>query len=308
LHYNWVGGNAVLVVTGDLIDKLPTGSLNVINMLRELQESAAGRGGRVIVTMGNHEAEFLSKNDVFKKKTKDFRDELAAAEIAQKNPNLNPDRVANCEGDLGQWLCQLPVAARVGDWFFAHGGYTQGRSIEKISKDIADDFILNNNGFKTGQLIGPESILEAGLDDTGPGGKPWVFVGQPGTTPENLLKQYTNALGVRHIVQGHKPGKVDFKHGLERPRGEMFHAYGLLFLIDADMGEGTDNFNDDSNGAALRIQVNWIAGSSTAVPEPPPEPPCFTITTKAIAIKKDGSQKPFWEGTVQKRESGAPCR
>ena len=276
---NWIGGNAVLVVIGDLIDKQKTGSLKVINLLRALQTDAAREGGRVIVTMGNHEAEFLSKKDKFRNKTKDFRDELTAA--SQTNPDLNPDRVANCEGDLGQWLCQLPFAARVGEWFFCHAGYTNNRNIPTITSDIVNDFALN--GFKAEQLVGDQSILEAGLDNKGPGRLPWVFNGNDNNNPEETLKQFTRTLGVRHIVQGHRPGNVNFRNGLERPRGEMFQAYKLLFLIDTDMGTRTD----DSKDAVLLIH-------NTRTPMPP-QPNCYWITTHATAIKKDGSQKPLWE-------------
>jgi hypothetical protein len=298
----WKGGNAVLVVVGDLIDSKfqPNGSLPVITVLRQLQALAAREGGQVIVTMGNHEAEFLE--DWNGDKTAKFRDELAASAIQQKNDDLKPDRVANCQGDLGQWLCQLPIAARVREWFFAHAGYTKNRDIPTINSDIANDFKLN--GFKAKQLVGKQSILEAGLDETGPGNKPWVFVGQPGTTPENLLNQYTKTLGVRHIVQGHKPGKVDFKNGLERPRGEMFQAYGLLFLIDGDMNTHLDSGDDDNYGAALRIRRTSTAMANDTTPQPY----CISTTTQAIAIKKGGSQKTLWEETERKTSSGEPCR
>src|SRR5215831_1544292 len=55
----WTGGRAVLVVPGDMIDKW-TDSLGVITLLRTLQKDAAAQGGRVIITMGNHEGEFLA--------------------------------------------------------------------------------------------------------------------------------------------------------------------------------------------------------------------------------------------------------
>ena len=63
----WAGGRAVLVVTGDMIDK-GSNSIDVIVLLRTLQAQAESQGGRVIVTMGNHEAEFLA--DPLGKKTK----------------------------------------------------------------------------------------------------------------------------------------------------------------------------------------------------------------------------------------------
>jgi hypothetical protein len=297
---DWLGGKAVLVVIGDLIDKNSTGALKVINLLRALQTDAARKGGQVIVTMGNHEAEFLAGEgckDGNMKCMTDFVRELKAA-------GMEPEDVANCKDDLGQWLCQLPIAARVGEWFFCHGGYTANRSIPEINSDIAQGF--KDNGFKTKQLVGKQSILEAGLDpETGPNNLPWVFNGKAGTNPEDTLKRFTKKLGVRHIVQGHKPGSVDFGKKLKRNRGEMFQAYGLLFLIDADMGTGEDNSNDDSNGAALRIQITWTGMANDTTPKPY----CFTVTTQAIAIKKDGSQKTLWEETELKMEkSGEPCK
>ena len=55
----WTGDKAILVVPGDMIDKW-NDSIGVITLLRTLQSDAASHGGRVVITMGNHEAEFLA--------------------------------------------------------------------------------------------------------------------------------------------------------------------------------------------------------------------------------------------------------
>ena len=302
--WGWKGGNAVLVVVGDLIDSKfqSGGSLTVIEKLRELQELAAREGGQVIVIMGNHEAEFLENWN--RDKTAKFRDELTAA-------GLTPQSVANCQGDLGQWLCNLPLAARVGEWFFAHAGYTKGRSIAQLNSDIARSF--NNereNGFKAPEINGDNSILNADLDNESTRSKSWFREGNSATNPEEVLRRYATALGVRHIVQGHKPGKVDFGNNLKRKSGEMFHAYGLLFLIDGDLNSVLDGSDDDNYGGALRIhltgETSMIAGSPTT--------PCYKTTTQAIAIKKGrpasqfASQKTIWQETLEKTASGEPCR
>lgn len=293
----WTGGNAVLVVVGDLIDSKfqPGGSLPVIKWLRQLQALAAREGGQVIVTMGNHEAEFLE--DWNRDKTAKFRDELTAA-------GLNPQSVANCQGDLGQWLCNLPLAARVNDWFFAHAGYTKGRTISQLNSDIARSFNdERENGFKAPEITGENSILNADLDNAGPGGKPWFRDGKSGTIPEEVLRRYATALGVRHIVQGHKPGKVKFPiaDGSEvtRQRGEMFHAYGLLFLIDGDMNSYVDSGVDDNYGGALRIHV---FGRLILVAPKGPRPGrtvCMEYTS-AIAIQKNGTQRSLLELSEEK--------
>jgi len=54
----WTGGNATLVIAGDLINK-GHGSVPIIDMIRQLQKQAPKSGGKVIVTLGNHEADFI---------------------------------------------------------------------------------------------------------------------------------------------------------------------------------------------------------------------------------------------------------
>src|SRR5262245_26297097 len=72
----WTGGKSVLVITGDMIDKWKH-SLKVIALVQKLEENAATKGGRVIVTMGNHEAEFLANPNG--SKTLEFANELKQA-------------------------------------------------------------------------------------------------------------------------------------------------------------------------------------------------------------------------------------
>ena len=58
--YAWAGGKRTLVSVGDLIDKGPQ-SLEVLDLMMSLQAGARAAGGDVIVTLGNHEAEFLAR-------------------------------------------------------------------------------------------------------------------------------------------------------------------------------------------------------------------------------------------------------
>lgn len=235
----WAAAKSVLVVTGDMIDKWHN-SLDVIALLQALQTSAAAQGGQVIITMGNHEAEFLA--DPHGDKTEEFGDELKAAGLKRKD-------VAVCQGDLGKFLCELPIAARVNDWFFSHGGNTNNQTIEALSAAIEAGFA--KDGFATQELIGDNSILEARLNDKGPNGLPWFDNGSLTTDPQTLLARYAQALGVHHIVQGHQPGKVKFPDGQKRNQDDLFQRYGLLFLIDTGMSRGVDG--DTSGGGALHI-------------------------------------------------------
>lgn len=245
----WIAGKSVLVVVGDMIDK-GHDSLGVIALLRALQNDAARQGGQVIITMGNHEAEFLA--NPLGDKTQDFAQELKAA-------HLDPVEVAHCAGDLGQFLCALPVGVRVNDWFFSHGGNSGNQTIAGLSAAIESGFA--SAGFATPQLIGDNSILEARLNKNGPAGMPWFMNGSKATDPKSLLQQYASKLGVRHIVEGHQNGSVKFPDGNDRKDQALFQRFGVLFLIDGGMSRGIDGSN--SPGGALRI--DGPAGQSQAV-------------------------------------------
>ena len=269
----WAAGKSVLVVTGDYIDKWHD-SLKVIELLQALQNAAAAQGGRVILTMGNHEAEFLA--DPHGSKTKEFGDELKAA-------GLKRNDVADCKGELGKFLCELPIAARVNDWFFCHGGNTANQSIAALSSAIEAGFA--KNGFATPVLIGDNSILEARLNKKGPGGLPWFDAGSSRTDPQNLLTEYAAALGVHHIVQGHQPGDVKFPDGQQRKEEDMFQRYGLLFLIDTGMSQGIDG--SKSTGGALRITGRK--------------------NQQAIVICANGKQQLLWESEKQPAINAQHC-
>jgi hypothetical protein len=268
----WTAGNAVVVFTGDMIDKGPD-SLGVIALLRALQTAAAAQGGRVIITMGNHEAEFLA--DPHGDKTDEFGKEL-------KKAGLKRNDVAGCQGDLGVFLCGLPIAARVNDWFFSHAGNTNGQSIPQLNAAIAAG--ICQDGFTTKQLIGDNSILEARLNSKGPGGLPWFDNGSSKTNPQTLLQSYVTALGVNHLVQGHQPGKVSFPDGVTRSDYNIFQRYGLLFLNDSGISQGISG--NDSIGGALHFAMSTPAGSSTAV---------WTVN----AICAGGQTIELWDSTTK---------
>ena len=235
----WSAGKAVLVCTGDLIDKWDQG-LRVIALLRALQADGARHGGRVVVVMGNHEAEFLASKGSGKKFV-EFAREL-------KSRKLDPAVVAagrDREG-IGAWLRDLPFAARVNDWFFAHAGNSKGRSLAELNTDLRKG--VERDGYKARILSDADSLLEARLHP-----RPWWE--KPGDTSSKArerLGKTVEALGVRHLVIGHQPGKVRFAGGDTRKAGTLTqHFEGLIFFIDVGMSRGIGY----STGAVLRIRA-----------------------------------------------------
>ena len=242
----WTGGNAVLVQTGDMIDKGPH-PVDVLRFLAGLRESARKAGGRVVITMGNHEAEFLGGPNV--DKAKDFLKDL-------KHNHIDSADVLQCKTDIGEFLCTLPMGAKVGDWFFSHGGNTAGMTVPQLAKALEAG--VSKDGYGAKILVDPNSLLEARLGE----GKVWFHPSEktpdaPGSdakkrSEQDVLATNAKALGVAHMVQGHQPGKVTFADGTVREKAEMFQRWGLLFLIDTGMSRGVGG----SKGAILRIVNN----------------------------------------------------
>jgi hypothetical protein len=262
----WRAGRAVLISTGDMIDKGP-GALDVLKLYRTLRVQARLAGGDVVILAGNHEAEFLA--DPAAPKGAEFARQLKAAGISSAD-------VAACKGDTGSFLCSLSFAARVNDWFFSHAGRSNGRTLSQIASDLRSG--VEKDGFRTQELIGVDSPLEGRPT---PDGRQWFDSGMPAQDEKQLLANWAHAMGVRHIVQGHEPSDIRFADGVIRNKGEMFQRFGLIFFIDTGMSEGVSN----SDGAILHIANNG---------------------QDAIAVCPDGKQTSIWDARSKPDVGRAP--
>ncbi len=150
----WIGGKALMVQTGDLLDR---GSEvhKVLDLLMNLQDDAEAAGGKVVVIMGNHEAMniFGSRHDVNPKAYADFAGPDSEktqhqaferwkalfgtsespdgkdAETRQQDWLIRhpPGFVEYTQsmgpgGRYGKWLRNLPVMFRYGGTVFYHAG------------------------------------------------------------------------------------------------------------------------------------------------------------------------------------------
>jgi len=220
-----------------MIDKAP-GGLDTMRFLRSLQGSARARGGAVVVTMGNHEAEFLA--DPFGDKSALFLADLAAAQ-------LDPRAVAD-GADIGAWMRGLPFGVLDGDWFFSHAGQTAGRSIARLEASFRAD--VSAHGFAAGSLTSANSLLEATL---------WWQAADAAAAVDAVL----GPLPARHLVVGHDPSALGKRGSIGQILG------GRLFLIDTGMSPGVN----DSQGALMLLERS-PGGTvvSAAFPTGPPGP------------------------------------
>ena len=237
----WIGGHAMLICTGDFIDKYGH-ALEVIELFRALQPQAEKAGGRFVVLLGNHEAEFLG-SDGNAKKSVEFSTELKAAGLTPADVVAGRDAAG-----IGAWMRNLPVAAKVEDWFFCHAGNTGGRSLDQLQNELQSG--ITSDGFAAAILSNPNSLLEARLHP-----RQWwdaagdVELKSSATTPstpamansEKRLRAVVEPLGCKHLVVAHQPGQIIFADGSQRDAGKMLTKFnGLIFLIDTGMSRGVN--------------------------------------------------------------------
>jgi hypothetical protein len=139
----WAAADAHVVSLGDLLDR-GAGSRQVLDLLMRLQEEARMAGGRLHVVLGNHEAmnllgdlRYVDAQEYAGYADLESAAEREAARLAPIDgcstpcpsfderfpPGYFGHRAAFApDGRYGRWLLGLPVAIRIGDTLYMHGG------------------------------------------------------------------------------------------------------------------------------------------------------------------------------------------
>jgi hypothetical protein len=228
----WSGGRAILVQTGDVLDRGPD-SRKVLDLLRRLEREAARAGGRVYPLLGNHEVmrmvwdwRDVSAGELAAFRTVDSTDlrerayAIVSADAARRAQEAErPHNEAAFReqflkeiplgfiemrqafaptGEYGKWLRERPAVIRINGIVFLHGGIsaaTAALGCAGINEAVRGDLTVANPTAE--QLIAMLSSSETG---------PLWYRGlalepDPAFAPEvtNIL----SVLGARAIVIGH---------------------------------------------------------------------------------------------------------
>jgi hypothetical protein len=152
----WIGGNSVLVQTGDVVDRGPD-SLKILDDLMRLQKQASDQGGQVVALVGNHEAmnmtgdlRYVSAGDYAafadrnsRRRLEDFyaanKPGIVAA-YRQRDPSISEDAIHQAwinanppgsieraiawrpDGRIGRWILANPAVALIDGNLFLHAG------------------------------------------------------------------------------------------------------------------------------------------------------------------------------------------
>ena len=221
----WTGEDAVLVVAGDSINKGGQ-SIEVLDFWMALQKSAASKGGRVVVLLGNHEAEFLA--DPFVKKAEELRVEIAAR-------GSTPELFASPRSRWGRFLRSMPLAAVVGGWYFSHSGHGASRTMDALASEFRE--AVDADKWNAPVLADDDSPLQA---------NDWWS--------EAVVSSDLAAAGARHLVMGHDPNAFGEKGIIGA------HFAGRLVHIDTGMSPAVDY----SKGRLLVIEAPGTADETVS--------------------------------------------
>jgi hypothetical protein len=177
----WAGGRTHLVSLGDLLDR-GAETRKVMDLLMRLQGEAAAAGGRVHVVLGNHEAmnvlgdlRYVDAEEYAAYATDEDSAERTRQRtefLARQQGTAEADferlfppgyfghrRLLGPDGRYGQWLLALPVAVKVNDTVYMHGGPSfllQGRGLEQLNGDYRaalQEYLASESALRKAGLV-----------------------------------------------------------------------------------------------------------------------------------------------------------
>ncbi|MCB9538270.1 MAG: metallophosphoesterase [Myxococcales bacterium] len=215
----WTGGHAVLVQTGDVLDR-GDDERALLDGLARLQREAAAAGGRVVLLNGNHE--LMNVQGDFRYVTPGgfaaFAD-VPATDAVKRLPRRAQGRAAAFRpgGPYAQQLAERPIVARIGDTVFVHGGVLPqhvGYGIERINAEAAQ--WLQGEAPEPAWVRSPDSPV-------------WSrdYCRAPSAGDCVLLGRTLAALGAQRLVVGHTV----------QPKGIRSHCDARVWCIDSGMAK-----------------------------------------------------------------------
>jgi hypothetical protein len=241
----WIGGRAVLVQTGDILDR-GADSKQAVDLLRRLERDASRAGGRVVSLLGNHELmriisdwRYVSAGELAGFKTRDsedFRQQVFTAlneQAAQraKAEGRTHDAAAykeqffrdiplgmiemrqafGPEGEYGRWVRERAAVARINGIVFLHGG---------ISPEIAPMGCVGIDAAVRKEMaaLPTDPAQLAALMSVSETGPLWYrgLANQPEEALSLVLPTILEQMQARAIVVGHTPvlpGRISTRLG-----------------------------------------------------------------------------------------------
>ena len=143
----WIGGDAVLVQIGDVLDRGDE-ERELLDLVRRIKREARLSGGQVVTMLGNHEVLNAAGVTVY---------------ASQKSKLEFPQRESAflAGGEIAAELATWPVACVVGDTAFCHAGLTVAqaeRGLEAGNREAANWLLGRSGSPLPPEMLWPRSV------------------------------------------------------------------------------------------------------------------------------------------------------
>lgn len=256
-RFTWTGEDAILVMTGDITDR-GLHSKQTYDAVMDLQGQAEKAGGRVIVTLGNHEVMLLNgqveewAKTLQSHKKQHYQNTLDSF----TRDGLNFHEAISEKGLYGRWIRNLPLFAVVNGFMFVHGGLpNKPVTRSTLAADFKDD--INAGDFKKGIFMNHDSVLW---------NRDWW-------KNDELVSENLKVLGVMGVVFGHTTEALGTK-------GRIISKDNRLVALDIGM---TPSYGYSRGGGLV---ISTAAGDQLifrAVYPDAPEELLFSVKMPASA-------------------------
>ncbi len=187
----WIGGRAILVQTGDVLDR-GSDSRRALDLLRRLEREAAQAGGRVFALLGNHEVmrmlddwRYVSAGEYAAFQTgssEEIRERafgVVAAEASREAKaagrpheeaafraqffhevplgSIEMQQAFGTDGEYGRWLRNHHVLVKINDVLYLHGGVSP--SAASLRCDQMNDTVRLELAASRAAVRDPASLL-----------------------------------------------------------------------------------------------------------------------------------------------------
>ncbi|HSW40304.1 MAG TPA: metallophosphoesterase [Acidobacteriota bacterium] len=157
----WIGGSAILVQTGDIIDRGPD-SLGVYKLLEKLQFEAARTGGAVVRLLGNHELALLKEKNCMT----DVPDWHSFRRMLEHD--VLTGKVRGAYAGQGYLFTHAGIRSEIREYLLEGQRFGEGRDITPVladkincilieavkSKNFLDRIFQDDAGYRGGHRVG----------------------------------------------------------------------------------------------------------------------------------------------------------
>jgi len=130
----WLFGNGHFVITGDIFDRGDKVT-EILWFLYNLEQQAEKAGGKIHLTLGNHEVMILNGDLRY------LYDKYPTVASLLKKPF---QELFSKKSVLGNWLRSKPVLVKVNELLFAHGGFHPKLAEKKVTLETINEVFKAN--------------------------------------------------------------------------------------------------------------------------------------------------------------------